>query len=87
MSSTDELEFSVRKVLRIEQFSRKILELLDNRSIGRFNVFSLREITEDVLSAEHIEALIEAILDNSTDSLQLKSSYTVESALRDILSD
>lgn len=87
VSSTSELEFSVRKVLRIEQFSRKILELLDNRSISRFTVFSLREITEDVLSSEHIATLIEAILDNSKDSLQLKSGCTVESALREILSD
>lgn len=87
VSSTDELEFSVRKVLRIEQLSRKISELLDNRSIGRFKVFNLHEITEDVLSPEHIAAIIEAILDNSKNSLQLKSGYTVESALREILSD
>lgn len=86
-ASTGELEFSVRKVLRIEQLSRKILELLDNRSIGRFDVFNLREITEDLLTSEHIAALIEAILNNSKDSLQLKSGCTVESALREILSD
>lgn len=87
VASTGELEFSVRKVLRIEQLSRKILELLDNRSIGRFDVFNLREITEDLLTSEHIAALIEAILNNSKDSLQLKSGCTVESALREILSD
>lgn len=87
VSSTGELEFSVRKVLRIDQLSRKISDLLDNRSIGRFHVFNLREITEDALSLEHIEAFIEAILDNSKDSLQLKSGCTVESALREILSD
>ena len=87
VSSTDELEFSVRKVLRIDQLMRKISELLDNRSIGRFHAFNLREITEDILSSEHIEAFIEAILANSKDSLQLKGGYTVESALREILSD
>lgn len=87
VASTGELEFSVRKVLRIEQLSRKILELLDNRSIGRFDVFNLREITEDLLTSEHIAALIEAILNNSKDSLQLKSGCTIESALREILSD
>ena len=87
ISSTDELEFSVRKVLRIDQLMRKISDLLDNRSIGRFHAFNLREITEDVLSTEHIEALIEAILINSKDTLQLKGGCTVESALREILSD
>ncbi len=87
VSSTDELEFSVRKVLRIELLSRKISEIIDNRSIGRFSVFNLRDITEDALSSEHIAAFIEAILNNSRESLQLKSGYTVESALREILSD
>lgn len=87
ISSTDELEFSVRKVLRIDQLMRKISDLLDNRSIGRFHAFNLREITEDVLSTGHIEALIEAILTNSKDTLQLKGGCTVESALREILSD
>ena len=66
---------------------RKISDLLDNRSIGRFHAFNLREITEDVLSSEHIEAFIEAILTNSKDTLQLKGGCTVESALREILSD
>ena len=87
VSSTDELEFSVRKVLRIDQLMQKISDLLDNRSIGRFHAFNLREITEDVLSSEHIEAFIEAILTNSKDTLQLKGGFTVESALRELLSD
>lgn len=87
ISSTDELEFSVRKVLRIDQFSRKITEIIDNRSINRFSLFNLRSITEDLLSPEHIISLIEAILKNSKESLQLKSGYNAESALREILTD
>lgn len=87
LSSTDELEFSVRKVFRIDQFSRKITEIVDNRSINRFTQFNLRAITEDLLSPEHIMAFVEAILENSKESLQLKSGYTAESALREILTD
>lgn len=86
-SSTDELEFSVRKVFRIDQFSRKITEIIDNRSINRFSLFNLRSITEDLLSPEHIISFIEAILKNSKESLQLKSGYNAESALREILTD
>ena len=41
VSSTDDLEFYVKKVLRIEQFSRKILEIIDNRSINRFTEFKI----------------------------------------------
>lgn len=87
VSSTGELEFSVRKVFRIEQFSRKISEILNNKSISRFSAFNLHDITEDALSTEHIAAFTEAILNNSKESLQLKSGYTAESALREILSD
>lgn len=87
VSSTGELEFSVRKVFRTEQFSRKISEILNNKSINRFSAFNLHDITEDALSTEHIAAFIEAILNNSKESLQLKSGYTAESALREILSD
>lgn len=87
VSSTGELEFSVRKVFRIEQFSRKISEILNNKSINRFSAFNLHDITENTLSTEHIAAFIEAILNNSKESLQLKSGYTAESALREILSD
>ncbi len=87
VSSTGELEFSVRKVFRMEQFSRKISEILNNKSINRFSAFNLHDITEDTLSTEHLAAFIEAILNNSKESLQLKSGYTAESALREILSD
>lgn len=87
VSSTGELEFSVRKVFRTEQFSRKISEILNNKSINRFSAFNLHDITENTLSTEHIAAFIEAILNNSKESLQLKSGYTAESALREILSD
>ncbi len=85
--STDDLEFSVKRVLRIEQFSRKVGEILDNRSLKRFTKFSLRDITEDDLQPANISAFIESLLCNSIESLQLKTSYSIEAALREILSD
>lgn len=87
VSSTYELEFSVREILRVEQFSKKVSEIIDNRSINRFTVFDLREITKNVLTPANITAFIKAILGTSQESLQLKSSYSVESALREILTD
>ena len=86
ISSTKELEFSVRKIFRLDQFSQKITDIINNRSINRFSKFNLKEITEDLL-LEHSKDLIEAIIDNSKDSLQLKSEYNKESALREILND
>lgn len=87
VSSTNDLEFSARKVLRTEQLSQKIAEILNNKSIGRFTLFDLRNITEDALCPENIVAFIESLLVNSNESLQLKSSYSTESALREILTD
>lgn len=87
VSSTDDLEFYVKKVLRIEQFSRKILEIIDNRSINRFTEFKIQDITEEQLSPKNIKAFIESILNNSKESLQLKGGYSLESALREILTD
>lgn len=87
VSSSSDLEFSVKKVLRLEQLSQRILGILDNRSIGRFTTFDLRNITEDTLCPEHITAFIESLLINSSTSLQIKSNYNIESALREILTD
>lgn len=87
VSSSSDLEFSVKKVLRIEQLSQRILDILDNRSIGRFTKFNLHKITEDTLCPEHITAFIESLLNNSSASLQIKSNYSIESALREILTD
>ncbi len=87
VSSTNDLEFSVRKVLRVEQFSRKISDVLDNRSLGKFTIFDLRNITENMLSSKNIAALIESIIANSNESLKLKSGHNAESALREILTD
>lgn len=85
--SADDLEFSVKKVLRIEQFSRRIKEILDNRSLPRFTTFDLRDIAEDDLEPTKIVAFIESLLSNSIESLQLKSSFSIEAALREILTD
>lgn len=85
--TTEDLEFSVKKVFRLEQFSRKIKEILDNRSLSRFTIFDLRGIVEADLEPTKIVALIESLLSNSIESLQLKSGYSIESALREILTD
>lgn len=87
ISTPDELEFSVNKILREETFIKKIKEIVDNRSLNRFSQFNLNTITENVLSKENIIVFIKAILSKSPDSLQLKNDYNNESALREILTD
>lgn len=81
------LEFSARKVFRAEQLQRKIDDIMNNKSFSRFKAFNIREICEDALTPEHIKAMIESLLINSGETLQLKTSYSVESGLRELLTD
>ncbi len=86
-SQSSDLEFSARKVFRAEQLQQKIEDILNNKSFSRFRAFHIREINEGILSPENLRALIESLLTNSVETLQFKSSYTVESGLRELLTD
>ncbi len=85
---TEGLEFNVNCVFRTEQFLEKIFEILNNKSIGRFQGINLRRITEpDLLDPVKMCSFIESIIANSSETLQLKTGHTPESALRDIFAD
>lgn len=85
---SDELEFSAHRVFRSEQFQSKLLEIFDNRSIGRFKKINIYKVSEqDVLDKDKIRSLIEVIISNSFTTLKLKGSYSPESALRELFSD
>ena len=87
ISQSADLEFSARKVFRTEQFKQKLEVILDNRSISRFTAYKLSEVNEAILLPKNLEMLIEALLKNSSESIQLKTSYTIESGLRELLTD
>lgn len=85
---TEDLEFSAQRVFRSEQFVQKLQEILNNRSIGRFKSFDLNKATEqDILDPVKMKSFIEAIVENSPETLQLKSGHHPESALREFLTD
>lgn len=87
-SSVEDLEFKVQCVFRSGQFTQKLSEILNKKTISRFTDFDLTEITEqDVLDPEKMRSLIEAIITNSSETLQLKGNYHPESALREIFTD
>lgn len=85
---TEDLEFQVERVYRLENFTQKLMELLNTRYIGRFSAMDLNNISEqDLLDQHKMQALIEAIIVSSSETLQLKTAHTPESALRDIFTD
>lgn len=88
ITPTDDLDFKVECVFRKEQFSEKVLELFNNKTLGRLHGLDLSRIAEsDLLDANKIRLLLETIVANSTETVQLKTGHTPESALRDIFSD
>lgn len=85
---TEDLKFNVKCVLRNEQLSEKILEIINKKTINRFKDADLCKITEDVLlDPVKMRLLIEAITANSSDTVQLRTGHTPESAMRDIFND
>lgn len=87
VAQSSDLEFSARKVFRAEQLQRKIEGIVNNKSFGRFRAFNMREICEGLLTPDHLKAMIESLLVNSGETLQFKTSYSVESGLRELLTD
>jgi hypothetical protein len=84
-TNDEDLVFLVESVFRKSQFSKKILELFDNRSINRFQTFSLSDIKEEnFLNQKNVCELIKAIVDLS---LPIKAGYTKESILRELFND
>ena len=87
-SPTEDLEFRGECIFRIEYFKQKLLEIVNNKSISRFNHIKLNDITEqDIFDSEKMQFLIEAIITNSSETLQLKAGHNPETALRDIFAD
>lgn len=82
-----DLTFSVEAKPLCQKLSEKILELVDNRSLSKFNKFNIDEITPETLTSENMVYLIESILGKNEESLPLKSSTNIVSALTEIFSD
>lgn len=82
-----DLEFIVNCVLRTEQFTQKINNIIDRRSKSRFNIFDIDDIDETDLTPFNLRLLIESVLTNSIETLSLKRDYNAESALRELLDD
>lgn len=87
IASASDLDFSVKRVFRTEQFSQKITEVINNKSFSRFKDFDLRDIKENDLTSFNLSKLIHSLLVNTNETLQLKGGYNIEAGLRELLTD
>ena len=87
VAQTSDLEFSASKVFREEQLRQKIETILNNKSFSRFTNFNIQKIREADITTDNIRAMIESLLENSSATLQFKSAFSVESGLRELLTD
>lgn len=87
VAQASDLEFSTRKVFREEQLQQKVETILNNKSFSRFMKFDIRKMREADLTPENIRAMIESLLVNSGTTLQFKNTFSIESGLRELLTD
>ena len=85
--STEDLKFRINCVFRSEQFLQKLLNIINNKTIGRFQTINLNKITEEDLEPDNLRLFIESIMKNSTETVQLTKGHSFESTLRDLFTD
>lgn len=85
--SSEDLIFSVNRVIRIDQFSQKISNVINIKSFSRFKMLDLRNIKENELTFDNLKLLIENLIVNSNDSLEFKNGHSLESGLRELFTD
>lgn len=83
--NSEDLEFSVETPYRSEAFVKQIEEIFDKRTLKTQKmIINTDEFSGEWIKEENVKKLIEACLDGR---LRLTRGRTVESALRDIMSD
>lgn len=82
-----DLKFSVRREFFCDNFQAKLNGIINQKTAKRFESFNIQEVYEYDLSPSNIKSLIESLTSNAEDSLQLKVTYSAESALRELMTD
>lgn len=82
-----DLKFSAEKVWLQKAFQNKLTEVVNNKTFRKFKPFELQNIVETDLSPSNLRLLIEALIKNNPETLQLKNAYSIESGLRELLTD
>jgi hypothetical protein len=81
------LEFKLDIVLRADALKNRLLEVLNNKTLSRFKDFDIPKFDDTYYTEEHFGKLITSIQKNNSTSLELKSQYSFENILRELLSN
>lgn len=68
----EELSFSVETVFRLEAFQKRLLEMLDNRSLSKFKGADLKALSHDDISKELLKNIVVECLSEDANTLKLK---------------
>lgn len=82
-----DLRFSAERVFQLDKFRAKVVEIINNRTFKRFTPFELQDVVENNLSSGNLWLLIESLTTNTSETLQFKTAYSIESGLRELLTD
>lgn len=82
-----DLKFSAERVFQLDKFRAKVVEIINNRTFKRFTPFELQDVVENNLSSGNLRLLIESLITNTSETLQFKTAYSIESGLRELLTD
>lgn len=69
----EELSFSVEPVFRLEAFQKRLLEMLDNRSLSKFMSADLKALSRDDISKELLRNIVIECLSEDANTLKLKT--------------
>lgn len=83
----EDLKFSARKVFQRDRFIAKVTEIVNNRTFSKFEPFDLQNVVEEDLSFDNIRLLIESLISDNAGTLHFKNSCSVDSGLRELLTD
>lgn len=82
-----DLKFSAARVCLQSKLQDKLIEIINNKTFRKFKPFDLQNISETDLSSNNVRLLIEALIKETSETVQLKNAYNIENGLREILFD
>jgi ABC-type branched-subunit amino acid transport system ATPase component len=83
----DDMKFTVQIVFKLEAFNEKLAEMLNNKTINRVVEFPYPFSDFSQLNETTLRTFVSSLQKNDKNSLQLKKSFSVEDAMREIFND
>ena len=81
------LNFHVETVFRSDAFRQHLSTVLNQKTISRFKKANILQITEEDLTSDVLEALVDSLVSNTSESIEIKAQYNMSVFLGEVFSD